>query len=191
MKLGIADERADFLVERLLRWQWPDGGWNCDRRPEADTSSFMETRHPLIGLATYARDRSSSIASDAVDRAAEVFLRRRLFRRVRDGRIIRDDFVTLHYPLYYHYDFLGGLNALVLAGKVRDPRCAEALDLLENKRLTGRGWPAEGRYHRGASRAWKANSDYVDWGGAGPSRPNEWVTADALSVLVAAGRTAF
>src|SRR5437867_2550941 len=34
--LGIADKRADSLVERLLRWQWPDGGWNCDRHPTAD-----------------------------------------------------------------------------------------------------------------------------------------------------------
>jgi len=41
VKLGLADERTDRLVERLLHWQWPDGGWNCDRNPSADTSSFM------------------------------------------------------------------------------------------------------------------------------------------------------
>jgi len=49
--LGIADERADSLVERLLHWQWPDGGWNCDRDPGADTSSFTETMLPMVGLA--------------------------------------------------------------------------------------------------------------------------------------------
>ena len=43
VRLGLADERADKLAERLLHWQWPDGGWNCDRNPSADTSSFMET----------------------------------------------------------------------------------------------------------------------------------------------------
>src|SRR5438034_3324336 len=53
--LGISDERADSLVERLLHWQWPDGGWNCDRKPAADTSSFMETLLPMLGLAAYAR----------------------------------------------------------------------------------------------------------------------------------------
>jgi hypothetical protein len=26
--LGLADSRCDALVERLLHWQWPDGGWN-------------------------------------------------------------------------------------------------------------------------------------------------------------------
>jgi hypothetical protein len=30
--------------------------------------------------------------------------------------------------------------------------------------------------------------DYVDWGGASAHRLNEWVTADALMVLAAAGR---
>ena len=35
LTLGIADERADILARNLCRWQWPDGGWNCDRKAEA------------------------------------------------------------------------------------------------------------------------------------------------------------
>src|SRR6266581_7508601 len=35
LKLGLADERIDSLINRLLAWQWPDGGWNCDKKPEA------------------------------------------------------------------------------------------------------------------------------------------------------------
>ena len=31
IKLGLEDARVDDLVERLLHWRWPDGGWNCDR----------------------------------------------------------------------------------------------------------------------------------------------------------------
>ena len=50
----LADGRTDELVNRLLKWQWPDGGWNCDKRPEADSSSFMETLIPLRALALYA-----------------------------------------------------------------------------------------------------------------------------------------
>ncbi|HTE66165.1 MAG TPA: hypothetical protein VK736_07890, partial [Candidatus Binatia bacterium] len=83
--LGIADERADSLVERLLHWQWPDGGWNCDRDPSADTSSFMETMLPMLGLATYAHRGKHATARRAAEKAAEVFLRRKLFRRVSDG----------------------------------------------------------------------------------------------------------
>ena len=186
--LELADGRADSLVERLLRWQWPDGGWNCDRHPEADTSSFMETLLPMLGLAAHARDHPSAGLSGAIDRASEVFLRRRLFRRVTNGAIIHADFVTLHYPRYWHYDILGGLTAMARLGKIRDPRCEEALDLLEAKRLPGGGWPAERRYYKVRPTTFEANADYVDWGGTGSRRMNEWVTVDALAVLQAAGR---
>jgi hypothetical protein len=49
--LGLVDERTERLAERLLHWQWPDGGWNCDKNPAANTSSFMETLLPMRGLA--------------------------------------------------------------------------------------------------------------------------------------------
>ena len=40
LALGIVDrERAPLLVGRLIAFQWPDGGWNCDKRPGARTSS--------------------------------------------------------------------------------------------------------------------------------------------------------
>ncbi len=185
--LGLADARADGLVERLLHWQWPDGGWNCDRHPEADTSSFMETLLPMVGLAAYGRAHRSPAVARAVERASEVFLRRRLFRRVSDGGVIGPDFVALHYPLYWHYDILGALKAMARIGRIRDPRCAEALDLLEAKRLAD-GWPAERRYYKVSPRAMKTNCDWVDWGGTSSVRANEWVTADALAVLRAAGR---
>jgi hypothetical protein len=189
-RLGLADARAEPLVERLLHWQWPDGGWNCDPRPEADTSSFMETLLPMLGLAEYGRANDDARAVEGARRASEVFLRRRLYRRVHDGRVIRPEFVALHYPLYYHYDVLGGLRSMIPLGRIRDPRCADALDLLEGKRLEDGGWPAERRYYRGHSLDWGAGVDYVDWGGVGARKTNEWVSVDALSVLVAAGRIA-
>jgi len=186
--LGIADERVDSFVERLLHWQWPDGGWNCDRNPAADTSSFMETRLPMLGLAAHARRHRSPAAAEAVERASEVFLRRRLFRRVSDGSIIHPEFVALHYPLYWHYDVLGGLKAMAQIGRIGDPRCEDALNLLEEKRLPDGGWPAEKRYYAAPPKAGRPHGDYVDWGGTSAKRMNEWVTVDALSVLRAAGR---
>jgi hypothetical protein len=187
--LGIADERADALAGRLLHWQWPDGGWNCDRDPTADTSSFMETLTPMLGLHVHAKARRAPKAAAAAKRASEVFLRRRLFKRVSNGKVIHPDFIALHYPLYWHYDVLGGLKAMARIGRIRDRRCADALDLLEEKRLPDGGWPAEKRYYTVVSRgAMKANADSVDWGGTSSRRMNAWVTADALAVLVAAGR---
>lgn len=72
-------------------------------------------------------------------------------------------------------------------GLVKDARCEDALDLLENKELKVGGWPAEKRYYKVASKI-ELNADYVDWGGTGKHKMNEWVTTDALYVLREAGR---
>lgn len=186
--LGIADERADALAERLLHWQWPDGGWNCARGPSADTSSFMETLLPMLGLHEHARVHGTAAAAKAARRASDVFLTRRLFKRRSDGTVIRPEFVALHYPLYWHYDFLAGLKAMARIGRIRDRRCADALDLLEERRLPDGGWPAEERYWRSVGREMRTYADFVDWGPTSAKRINEWVTADALAVLQAAGR---
>jgi len=46
--LGIArDPRVMELADSLVKWQWPDGGWNCDKRPEAHHSSFAESLSTL------------------------------------------------------------------------------------------------------------------------------------------------
>lgn len=186
-KLAIADDRAERLVERLLHWQWPDGGWNCDKDPSADTSSFMETLLPMTGLAIHARARGDKNARQAALRASEVFLTRGLFKRRSDRSVIRPDFVQLHYPLYWHYDVLGGLKGMAELGLLKDPRCSSALDLLEEKELARGGWPAERRHYKVSTRI-ENSAEYVDWGGCSKTRMNEWVTADALHVLREAGR---
>lgn len=186
LALGIADGRADELANRLIRWQWPDGGWNCDKRPEAINSSFMETLIPLRALALYAKVTGHRKAKQAVERAAEVFLKRRLFKRQHDGTVIDQDFTKLHYPSYWHYDILFGLKVIAEAGFIRDKRCSDALDLLEAKRLPDGGFPAEGKYYRVSDRPGSGRSA-VDWGGTG-KHANEWVTVDALYLLRRAGR---
>ncbi|HEX7541893.1 MAG TPA: hypothetical protein VF352_07165, partial [Anaerolineales bacterium] len=122
LRLGLADERTDELVSRLLQWQWPDGGWNCDKRSEADTSSFMETLIPLRALALYAQVSGDSRAKTAAERAAEVFLRRHLFKRQRDGSVMDKHFILLHYPAYWHYDIIFGLKIMAETGFISDPR---------------------------------------------------------------------
>jgi hypothetical protein len=91
VRLGLDDERADQLVERLVHWQWPDGGWNCDRRPEAVSSSVHETLLPMRGLAAYARVHDDATAEAAAKHAAEVLLERRLLFHRSTGRLIHSD----------------------------------------------------------------------------------------------------
>jgi hypothetical protein len=187
--LGLEDERSEKFVDYLLHWQWPDGGWNCDRKPAAQNSSFMESILPLRALALVARTTGDEKAQAAARRAAEIFLKRKLFRRERDGLLMRAEFAALHYPVYWHYDILHGLKVMAEAGFIDDPRCEEALDLLESKRLEGGGFPAEAKYYTTSAKG-KANVEWVGWGGASKRKENEWVTVDALTVLRAAGRWA-
>jgi len=191
-RLGLADKRSEGLAERLMHWQWPDGGWNCDRKPSAHISSFNESLLPMQGLAAYAGRAGDGAARAAALKASEVFLCRRLFRSRTDGKVITQHWLRPKYPRYWHYDTLGALVAMAEMGLINDPRCAEALDLLERKELPGKGWAAEGRFYK-VSANMDTSSRFgstspVDWGGIGGGRANEWVTADALYVLCAAGR---
>ncbi len=188
--LGLADERLEPLVEMLIQSQWDDGGWNCDKRPEAVNSSYHETLIPLRGLAAHARATGDEAASDAAERAADIFLKRRLLYRLRDGKLMDSRFAKLHYPPYWHYDFLFGLKVLAEADLIGDPRCSDALDLLESKRLRSGGWPAEARWYRTPCGRTKRGSgkEAVTWAPSGKRRTNEFVTVDALYVLRAAGR---
>ncbi len=186
LRLGLADGRTDELVSRLLGWQWPDGGWNCDKRPEVEVSSFMESLIPLRALALYAKVSGDGRAGQAAERATEVFLKRRLYRRQADGSVMDPHFILLSYPSYWHYNILFGLKVMAEAGFIGDPRCKDALDLLASKRLPDGGFPAEETYTR-ATRPTLSGYSLVSYGRTSKQRMNPFVTADALFVLRAAG----
>ena len=187
LRLGFADSRTEELASRLLQWQWPDGGWNCDKHPEADISSFMETLIPLRALALFADFSGDAKIRFVAERAAEVFLTRRLYLRRGDGQVMDQHFLRLHYPVYWHYDILFGLKVLAEAGLIGDPRCQAALDLLESKRLPQGCFPAEESYAR-STRPQLSGYSPVNWSGKGKRNMNLFVTADALYVLRMAGR---
>ena len=186
--LGLADERAEALAERLRNGQWPDGGWNCDRKASGRSSSFTESLIPLRALHLHARTRSDARSAAAADEAGQFSLPRRLYRRLRDGNVINPAFMELHYPCYWHYDILFALIVFSETGQISDERCREALDLLENKRLPDGGFPAEHRYYRHTSAMVPSQRSLVDWGGVSGRRLNPWVSARAAVVLHAAGR---
>jgi hypothetical protein len=189
LRLGLADDRTQELVARLIKWQWPDGGWNCDRRPQAINSSFMESLIPLRALALYAHQTGDPKASKAAEKAAEVFLKRQLFLRLRDGLLMDPHFLLLHYPPYWHYDILFGLKVMTEAGFIQDSRCEKALDTLAAMRLPDGGFPAGESYSRN-SKPGISGYTPVRWGSLSKSKMNPFVTADALFVLQSAGRLA-
>jgi hypothetical protein len=188
LRLGLEDDRLHQLAERLRYWQWPDGGWNCDKEPSAHTSTFIHTLYSMRALALYAKHTGDGESLAAARRAAEFFLKRRLYKRVSNGAVIAREFVKLHYPLYWHYDILGALKIFAEINFTDDARLTDALALLEAKALPSGGWPAESRYYKKVSSEFALGNDYVDWGGSSARKLNEWVTADALYVLQRFGR---
>ena len=188
LKLGIADERITILIENLLKWQWPDGGWNCDKNPAATHSSFHETWLPLRAMQAYADASESSRAAESVEKASEVFLSHHLFMTRSDTPSILEAFTHPAYPAYWHYDFLVGLKVMGEVGRLADPRCREALNLLESTRLTDGGFRAEKKYYHVTDKTEGSGVSFVDWGGVSKLRMNEWVTVTALSVLNKSGR---
>ena len=170
-RLGMqADPRVTELATRLVAWQWPDGGWNCDRRPAVTHSSFHESLAPLRGLAAHGG------FPQAVGHAADFFLRHRMCRSESTGAVINQEWLQPHWPTYWHYDILQGLRAIAEAGLVGDERSGDALNQLQAQRGADGRWRATGR------RYWRLNGDsnvdVVDWGDAA-----EVLTAQALTVL--------
>jgi hypothetical protein len=179
------------LVDSLVEWQWPDGGWNCDRRPEADHSSVNESLSTLWGLVEYQRATEDREFLKRIDRVSEFLLQHHLFRSDHTGDIIHPSMVKLHYPLYWHCDILQELMILTRAGKLNDPRTSEALDIVEKKRGPDGLWHADDYYWSlrrtplAKSKVSVSNVEVVDWG---RKRPNKMITLNAVRVLRAFGR---
>ena len=193
VRLDLVDaERTSQLVRRLADFQWPDGGWNCDRREAARTASVQETLIPLRGLTSWWAATGDDAAYLSATRAAEFLLERRLLWRGHDGTLIEPQWGgpvdLIHYPFRF-YDPLVALLGLAELGLVRDSRCSDALDLLESKRLPDGMFPVEWTNSRTADEV-KSRGTYADWGARGKRRPNPFVTVDAVYVLREAGRPA-
>jgi hypothetical protein len=185
--LGLADDRTLELVDRLEEMQWPDGGWNCRKTPNAQHSSFMETITPMRGLIAHAKHNNSRKAKTMAKAAADIFLKRELYLGQRDGNVIKPSFIKLHYPTYWHYDILFALKVLGEGDLIDRKKCSKALDLLESKRLADGGFASESPYYRPIGAAGSGNCK-VRWGSTGKKSMNEFVTVEALSVLKDAGR---
>ena len=86
---------------------------------------------------------------------------------------------------HWHYEVLQALLVLSRLGKARDPRAAEALELLMRRRRADGRWQPDGSWWRPpGTRTGAGPVEVVDWGRSGP---NELLTLNALRVLKAAG----
>ena len=166
--------RSDRLVERLLREQLADGGWNCEAERGSVRSSFHTTICVLEGLLAFEEAfGAASLVTDARKRAQEYLLERRLLRRLSTGDLIEPGWTQLAFPTLWHYDVLRALDYLRAAGVERDTRMEEAAaSVLERRQPDGR-WLLDVR-HR--------NTLYEKTSGE-VGTPNRWITLRAMRVL--------
>jgi hypothetical protein len=168
------------IVDRLLREQLSDGGWNCEAPERSTRSSFNTTICVLEALLEHERAVGGTPEVTAARlRGQEYLLERRLFRRRSTGEVIERDrkggaaWTRFAFPTWWHYDVLRGLEYLRSAGVKPDHRMAEAIGLVVSKRDGEGRWPLETRYPG----VLPVEMD------EGEGRPSRWNTLRALRVL--------
>lgn len=186
-RLGLAgtDPRVALLAESLIGWQWPDGGWNCDRKPGAHRSSFNETLAPIWGLHEYATATGDADARAAARRGAELLLEHRVFRTLATGEPMHDEWLVMHWPPFWHYEILNAMVILSRLGLATDPRAGDAIEVILERRQGNGGWRASSRWWKPPPMATRGG-EAVDW--RIDDSGDRMVTLRALTVLRRAGR---
>jgi hypothetical protein len=162
------------ILDRLLREQLSDGGWNCEAENGSTRSSFHTTICVLEALLEYElAGGSRAEVMEARLRGQEYLLQRQLLRRKTTGEIIDPDWLRFSFPTWWHYDVLRGLEYLRKAGATPDERVTEAIELVESKRDSDGRWLLENQ-HPGTLPI-ELNE--------GVGLPSRWNTLRALRVL--------
>ncbi len=164
---------VDRLAARLLDDQLDDGGWNCWTEHGATVSSFDSTICVLEGLLEYELNGGTAAVAQARRCGEEYLLQRRLFRRKSTSEVVEPRFLQLSWPPRWHYDVLRALDHFRRVGALPDPRLAEAVQVVRDKRQPDGRWLSEGT-HPG-----EIHFELED----GDGRPSRWSTLRALRVL--------
>jgi hypothetical protein len=168
------------LVDRLVREQLADGGWNCEAERGSTRSSFNTTICVLEALLEHERAVGDCPAVTAARLLGQDYLLDRgLMRRRSTGEVIARDrkghhvFSRFAFPTWWHYDVLRGLDYLRDAGVAPDARVADAIALVRSKVGPDGRWPLDTR-HDG-----RMPVEIDD----GVGQPSRWITLHALRVL--------
>ena len=164
---------VEGIVQRLVKEQMEDGGWNCEAENGSVRGSFDTTINVLEGLLAYEQATGGTKESIAArHRGEEYLLERHLLRRKSTGETIKPEYLQLSFPERWHYDVLRALDYFRATGRRPDPRIDEAIELLRSKQQPDGTWLLENSY-RG-----KVHFPLEEVG-----KPSRWNTLRAMRVL--------
>ncbi len=166
------------VVERLLETQLEDGGWNCERENGSVRSSFDSTLSVLEGLLQYEKFKAGCAKTkEAREKGEEYLLRRKLFRRISTGEVVKERYLQFRFPPRADYDVLRAMDYFRAAAEFdqvgADSRMKEAAEHVRSKQNAEGQWVLD-REDRG--RRWIDVND-------GVGQPSKWITLRALRVL--------
>ena len=162
------------IVARIVDERLADGGWNCEVENGSVRSSFDTTINVLDGLLEFERATGGSDAAREARRTGEEYLlERNLFRRKSTAEVVDPAYLDFAFPYYWHYDVLRALDYFRRAGAERDPRMAEAVEVVQSKQQPDGRWLLD-RTHPG-----RIHFAFDD----GIGQPSRWNTLRALRVL--------
>ena len=122
--LGLAPRRGTAATPLTVRFTPP----SPPSRPCWSTQRFRPAR---------ARE-----TREAQSRGREFLLVHRLFRSHRTGKIVKPEMLRFVFPPRWHYDVLRGLDHFQDAAAPRDPRLADAIAVVEQRRQEDGRWNA-------------------------------------------------
>lgn len=146
---GVDQKHISSLIDYLIEMQLKDGGFNC-RHPRYNVhhGSFHTTICVLEGLWEYEAQGYSYRIDEVVAArklAEEFLLIHQLYISDKDGRIIDQHFLSMHYPCHWHYDIFRALEYFAITNHPFDLRLMKALDWLSSMETDGK-FPLSPKY---------------------------------------------
>ena len=173
---GYANEsRVKASFDWLVKSQKDDGGWHCF----PSKKGTLDCWEGLAAFAALPRQKWNKSIKRSVERGAEFYLERRLYRQ---GRRYEPWF-RFHYPTHYYYDLLVGLDVITSLGWNDDKRLAPALNILRKKQTRGR-WLLDAVHPDiGPGAGYRPRKKATPFALEKVGKPSKWITMTALRVL--------
>jgi hypothetical protein len=180
IRFGYEDHPA---VRRTLEWLVQNashlGGWSC-----WGSGRNLDSWEGLSAFAAYPHAKWTAAMRERVEKAAEFFLERELYRQGDHY----EPWYRFHYPVHYYYDLLVGLDLLTSLGYSDDRRIRTALSVLRKKRRNDGRWNLDALHPdvEGPIAEWfrrHPNRAPTPFGLEVPGRPSKMITLVAQRVL--------